>query len=406
VIKYLGSSGGITWRALRLDPLSRMTLFPGATAAPEEAPALSDQDFATIVEADGLLAVERTMFWDASGYGSHAEAGIPGPSTTWHFAEGATHGRFDLFYLLQNPGDLPANVSIRFLRTNRQPPIERVYSVGANMRRTIWVDIEDPRLEAADVAARIVSDVPIVAERAMYLSVEGQPFAAGSGGAGVTTPATRWFLAEGATGAFFDMFVLIANPTPEPATLLVTYLLESATVRKTYSVAAQGRLTISVDGEDPRLANAAMSVIVESTNDVPVVVERAMWWPEGRWYEGHAVAATTTSATRWALPRVFSGPSDSPQTYVLVANPTTSAVALTLTAAIPGEAPVTSRLTIPPQSRTTLLGSTLLPRSTITVYALIVESDGPPIVVERSEYWNGGGVIWGAGTAAAATPIP
>ena len=35
--------------------------------------------------------------------------------------------------------------------------------------------------------------------------------------AGVTTPSTQWFLAEGATGDFFDLFVLIANPKATPA---------------------------------------------------------------------------------------------------------------------------------------------------------------------------------------------
>ena len=43
-------------------------------------------------------------------YGSHAETAVAAPSTTWLFAEGATHGSFDLFYLLQNPGDTPATV--------------------------------------------------------------------------------------------------------------------------------------------------------------------------------------------------------------------------------------------------------------------------------------------------------
>ena len=33
----------------------------------------------------------------------------------------------------------------------------------------------------------------------------------------VTAPATRWFLAEGATGSFFDLYVLIANPGPTDA---------------------------------------------------------------------------------------------------------------------------------------------------------------------------------------------
>ena len=46
----------------------------------------------------------------------------------------------------------------------------------------------------------------------MYLDAPGQGFAAGHESAGVTAPATQWFLAEGATGAFFDLFVLVANP--------------------------------------------------------------------------------------------------------------------------------------------------------------------------------------------------
>ena len=62
------------------------------------------------------------------------------------------------------------------------------------------------------MSAVITATPPIIAERAMYLSRPGQPFAAGHESAGVTAPALEWFLAEGATGAFFDLFVLIANP--------------------------------------------------------------------------------------------------------------------------------------------------------------------------------------------------
>ena len=40
---------------------------------------------------------------------------------------------------------------------------------------------------------------------------------AGHDSAGVTAPSTRWFLAEGATGPFFETFILLANPNPTPA---------------------------------------------------------------------------------------------------------------------------------------------------------------------------------------------
>ena len=42
----------------------------------------------------------------------------------------------------------------------------------------------------------------------MYMDTANPPqvFGAGHDGAGVTATNTRWFLAEGATGVFFDMF--------------------------------------------------------------------------------------------------------------------------------------------------------------------------------------------------------
>ena len=42
--------------------------------------------------------------------------------------------------------------------------------------------------------------------------------------AGVTAPALEWFFAEGATGTFFDSFILIANPNPAPAAVEVRFL--------------------------------------------------------------------------------------------------------------------------------------------------------------------------------------
>ena len=35
-----------------------------------------------------------------------------------------------------------------------------------------------------------------------------------------------------------------------------------------------------------------------------------------------------------------------------------------------------------------------------------IESDGPPIVVERSTYWSAGGQFWAAGASTLLTPLP
>ena len=109
---------------------------------------LPDQAFSTLVESEQPLAVERTLTWGGgmgAGYGSHAERAISGPASTWYFAEGATHGAFDLFYLLQNPGATAATATITYLLPAPRAPIVRAYTLLPNSRRTIYVD-EEPGL--------------------------------------------------------------------------------------------------------------------------------------------------------------------------------------------------------------------------------------------------------------------
>ena len=55
------------------------------------------------------------MSWDATGYGAHAERASAAPADAG-FSPKARPERFSLFYLLQNPGDTAATVTIRYLR--------------------------------------------------------------------------------------------------------------------------------------------------------------------------------------------------------------------------------------------------------------------------------------------------
>ena len=105
---------GVVVRLARQVPASqRVTVDTNAIAE------LQGHAFATVVESDVFVAVDRLVQWD-QGRGSHAEHGLSGPSTEWYFAEGATYTGFALFYLLQNPGDLPAQVTVTYLR---EPPL-------------------------------------------------------------------------------------------------------------------------------------------------------------------------------------------------------------------------------------------------------------------------------------------
>jgi Tol biopolymer transport system component len=402
VFRFLGSGGQTSSVMRTIEPRSRISLVLRENGL---APV---NDFSTVIESNRTVVVDRTMTWDATSYGAHTETAITAPSTTWYLAEGATHGAFDLFYLLQNANDARANVTINYLRQAPLTPVSKTYAVEPNSRRTIPVDGEGVELEAVDTAAAITSDLPIVVERAMYSTRPGQPaFAAGHGAAGVTAPALRWFLAEGATGNFFDLFVLVGNPNTTASNLKVTYLLPSgAPFEKTYSVGPRQRLTINVQDEDTRLANTPVSVIVESTNNQPVVVERAMWWPKDQWHEAHVSAGATTTGTRWALAEgeVTVGG----DTYILIANTSTTAGTATVTLLEEAETPVTITVDLPPSSRVNVPVSAYLPATDLRPFrrfGALIETNGVEIVVERSIYWTVGGITWGAGTAALGTKL-
>jgi hypothetical protein len=416
--RFLRSTGAPVTHQVTIAAHSRISLDAGSIAG------VYGQSFSTVVESDTPVVVDRTVSWDASGYGSHAEASLPSASTSWFLAEGATHNTFDLFYLIQNPNAADALVTVRYLRPAPLPPLTKSYAVGANRRLTIPVDtevIDGQSLASTDVSAALTSTLPIVVERAMYMTNGGQVYGAGHESAAVTAPALSWFLAEGATGAFFDMFILIANPHPtDAATVQATYLLENGTtLTKSYTVAASSRRTIYVDDEGfpnqagPRLlANAALSTILTSTNDVPIVVERAMWWPggaQGPWYEGHNSPGATTTGTVWALAEGEVGGAAGASTYILVANTGSAAASIRVTVYVEGGSTTFRTFTVPPSSRFNVdiaaeFGATVANAR----MGALVESLGAspaPIVVERAVYTNVGGRLWAAGTNALATRI-
>jgi hypothetical protein len=404
-------------------------LFPlgRGTITPKTIPGLEQAEFATSIAADGPVATARLQTWDATGYGSHAEGGIPAPATVWYLAEGATHSGIDLFYLVQNPGDTPASVDVRYLRPGAAAPvagaavaaplapITRTYTVPPRSRFNIWVNQEGPDLAATDVSAVIASTngVPIVVERAMYLSTQGRMFNAGHESAGITTPATQWFLAEGATGTYFDLFVLIANPTDQGAPITVRYLLTDGTViEKPHVVAANSRYNIWVDLEDPRLADAAVSTTITSTNGVPVVVERAMWWPGGfaTWHEAHNSTGATETGTRWAVAEGEAGGPRSAETYVLIANTSAYAGQARVTVMFEdGLPPVSRTYDLPPTSRTNVPIGIDFQEAAGRRFGVLVESLGTrpaQLVVEEAIYSDSGGVTWAAGANLLATRLP
>lgn len=132
--------------------------------------------------------------------GAHSELAATNPSRRWYFADGATYGRYELFYLLFNPGQTPATVSVTYLLPSGALA-PRYHEVAPQSRTTIWVDQEGPELGGTDVGAIIdsINGQPIVAERAVYLKA-GNRYAGGHVSLGVTKPPTRWLMVGGPPG--------------------------------------------------------------------------------------------------------------------------------------------------------------------------------------------------------------
>jgi hypothetical protein len=374
-------------------------------------PPLASDAFGSRFETSHPVGIDRTVEWDtAAVYGAHSETGIAEPRTSWYLAEGATHSGFNLFYLLQNSTNQSAEVRVRYL-LGGGGVIEKTHVVGPRARTNVWVNKDDPALASAEMSAHIESTngVPIVVERSMYLDAGGQLFTAGHNSGAVAAPATRWFLAEGATGDYFDTFVLVANPNDSVAHLRVTYLLgEGAPVERTHSVPPNSRYTIWVDKDDERLAHADVSTVVESVNDVPIIVERAMWWPGvpgGAWTEAHNSAGATGTASRWVLADGES--SSTAWTFVLVANTHNAATTVRFTLlGVSGEGrSVVAQ--VPAQQRFSIDVATTFPEALGTRFGLLVESlDAAPLVVERATYRDAVGIRWAAGTNSLGTPLP
>jgi hypothetical protein len=378
--------------------------------------------FSTVIESDVPLVADRTMAWkgrDGRAYGAHAETSIASPAPRWFLAEGATHAGFDLFYLLQNPHDVPVRTRVTYLRA-AAPPLERVVVLPPRSRTSIWVDQEAfgpdaARLLASTELSAVIESLDgpgIVVERAMYDTRNGVTFEAGHESAGVTAPARRWYFAEGATGAFFDQFLLVANPNDAAVDLQVTYLLpDGSRQERRHRVQGRSRYTIWVDQEGEALADTAVSTVVEAS--APVVVERSMWWPgtSATWREAHNTAGATASALRWAVGDGH-GRSlvDGGATYLLVANPTTSPALVRLTVLFGGGLPPATRTVhVGPSSRAGFSVGDLFPEAQGLACGTLIESVGPtptPIIVERAMYADAPGQQWGTGTALLATPLP
>jgi hypothetical protein len=208
--------------------------------------------------------------------------------------------------------------------------------------------------------------------------------------------------------------VLIANPGGTTAAIDARFLLpDGTTIVRNYIVGPNSRFNIWVDLQDPQLADTAVSTTITSTNGVPIIVERAMWWPgptAESWHEAHNSPGATATGTRWAVAEGEVGGSAETETYLLIANTSPFAGSARVTLIFEDGTPVAVRtFALNASSRFSVSAKHEFPEAAGRRFGAIVESLGDPpaeLVVERAMYSSAGGVRWAAGTNALATRLP
>ena len=146
--------------------------------------------------------------------------------------------------------------------------------------------------------------------------------------------------------------------------------------------------------------------IVSAT--LPIVVERAQYWPQPSWEEAHNSFGETAAGTRWGLAEGRVGGSNAAQTFILLANAGTDTASVTITFLRTTGAPVNKTFTVRPRSRYTVSiagPASDVPELADEAFGARIEASRP-IVVERAMYSNALGVTWAAGTNATATRLP
>jgi hypothetical protein len=351
--------------------------------------------FSADIRSNVPVLAERAMYFSCQGRnGGHDSIGADSPSTTWFFAEGYTGGDFDTWVLIQNPNDSAAVVSLNFMRPDGAVHTEQV-SVPARQRHSVHVD-EVPGLENSDVSTQVTSNLPIVAERAMYFSYDGKD--GGHDTIGANQPSSTWYFAEGYTGGAFDTWVLLQNPNDSAAVVNLNFMRpDGDVITQQVSVPARRRHSVHVD-EVPGLENCDVSTQV--TSNLPIVAERAMYFSYNGKKGGHATIGAASTETEWYLAEGYTG--ESFDEYVLLLNPGDTPANVDVVFMRPDGLKVHEDIAMAPHSRFTIHVDKISQLEATEVSARVTSDT--PVMVERAQYFNFRGKPDGTDSIAARKP--
>ncbi len=356
-----------------------VALAPGTRRTVHVDEYFSSEDVSAQVVSDGGVVAERAMYFDYRGEnaGGSCEHGAAAATTDWYLAEGYTDQSFDTWILVFNPGNEPAHVVCDLLREDGHTGRVEM-DVPAAARSTLNVDEVDG-FSACSLSARVNADRPVVVERSMYFESWGRK--GGHASLGATQLSREWLFAEGYTAGDFDTWVLVGNPSGQPAAVRFDLLVPGGGAGKTVEVevAPHSRYTLHVDDH---LQDSEVAVRVES--DTAVVAERAMYFDYAGRQGGSCSLGAPAAQPRWYLAEGYTaGDFDE---YVLIGNAGDEPVRVRVSFLTQAGLATEIFRDMAPASRCTIKVDEYLPADEVSV--VVEETGGKGIVVERAMYFD------------------
>jgi len=368
----------------------------------------ASSDFAALVEStNGVpIVAERPMYFNyqSDWTGGDSASGQLEAGPRFYFAEGCTRPEFDTYFCLMNPNLEQVDVKITYMRGDGTSE-EQVVSVPGFTRYTVDAESvlgvnDGPAGDFSAIVESTKGEV-IVAERPTYFNYNGS-WEGGAVDVGCMAPQERFFFAEGTTRPDFETFICLMNPGDVPAQVTVTYRkADSTSAEQSVTVPARTRSTLRASdllGSSDDIS-CDFSTVVESTNGVPIVAERPMYFNyKGQYSGGHSETGLIEPAEKFYLAEGTTRPGF--HSFVCLYNLNDSATDVKITYLKGDDTTEEQVLSVPPHTRSTVKVNDILGSadSASCDFSTVVESlSGKPIVAERPMYFNYGG-IWEGGS--------
>jgi hypothetical protein len=337
------------------------------------------------VTSDVPIAVHREMRFNyrLSGIdGSTHSVGLDSPKTLFLLPEGYTGPGFEQWLTLANPSPATAQVLVTFMKPDGSQVFVRL-EVPSGTRRTLEVA---PIVGPTEISTKVESTngVPVLVERPMYFSYNSLsgagPISGGHIGAGIPVPETHFYLAEGYTGPGFEEWITIQNPnTSRAANVRLRYLLDTGSaVERSFVVGPHSRFTRFVNGDV-----GGHSVAVELFSDIPIAVERPMYFDYRGWRDGHNGQGLSRASKLWAAAgidtRLFI------DTWITVGNPNPAPATVTLYFYDGSRYPFVRNVEVPANGRGSFKANDIAPQG--KVMGLLLASTQPVALEIPVYHW-------------------